>query len=353
MNIITLPITALKPYKNNPKKHPPRQIEQLMRSIELTKGLTQPIVIDSNNVIVCGHGRYMAAQKLGYTEIPCVLVDNLTEDEIKAYRLIDNRIASGEYDIQTEIAELQDIEFDMSDFGFDVPALEIELEDKEIRHEENKQTAVDRFTNILNQNKAEYEGVGEYGIPSLTPVYETPEVEKWIDFDYVLREKEPENKGVHFFIHDYKFERIWVQPEQYIDKLKRFAVVATPDFTPFTEFPQAMQIWQYYRKMWVGKFLQENGVTVIPTVRDIWDMHGNPRSWWLDGTPTGGIIMVSDMWSYIPKAQKECEYTMQTIKERIQPSKVYVYNRHKGSDFSKWFDNVEYVSAWSQEKWNG
>lgn len=119
LNIVELPITALKPYKNNPKKHTKKQIEQIASSIELTKGLRQPIVIDKDNVIVCGHGRFLAAKKLGYDTVPCELIDNLTDDEIRAYRLIDNRISEGEYDLELEFEELSDIEIDLSDFELD------------------------------------------------------------------------------------------------------------------------------------------------------------------------------------------------------------------------------------------
>lgn len=119
MNIIEKQISDLKPYPNNPKIHTEKQIEQIAKSIQLTKGLRQPIVIDKNNFIVCGHGRYLAALQLGYDTVPCELIDNLTEDEIKACRLIDNRISEGEYDLNLEFAELQDIELDMSEFDFE------------------------------------------------------------------------------------------------------------------------------------------------------------------------------------------------------------------------------------------
>ena len=65
MNIVEKKLSDLKPYPNNPKIHTDRQIEQIAASITLTKGLRQPIVIDKDNYIVCGHGRYLAAQKLG------------------------------------------------------------------------------------------------------------------------------------------------------------------------------------------------------------------------------------------------------------------------------------------------
>ena len=119
MNIIEKQISDLKPYPNNPKIHTEKQIEQIAKSIQLTKGLRQPIVIDKNNFIVCGHGRYLAALQLGYDTVPCELIDNLTDDEIRAYRLIDNRISKGEYDLSLEFAELQDIELDMTEFDFE------------------------------------------------------------------------------------------------------------------------------------------------------------------------------------------------------------------------------------------
>ena len=118
MNIITKQISELKPYKNNPKTHTEKQIEQIAKSIELTKGLRQPIVIDKNNVIVCGHGRYLAALKLGYDTVPCELVNDLTDDEIRAYRLIDNRIAQGEFDLDLEMQEIGNIDINLSDFDF-------------------------------------------------------------------------------------------------------------------------------------------------------------------------------------------------------------------------------------------
>ena len=119
MNIVEKSLSELKPYPNNPKIHTDYQIDQIAASIKLTKGLRQPIVIDKDNYIVCGHGRYFAAQKLGYKTVPCELIDNLTDDEIIAYRLIDNRISEGEYDLSLEFEELSEIELDMTEFDFD------------------------------------------------------------------------------------------------------------------------------------------------------------------------------------------------------------------------------------------
>lgn len=97
MNIEYVPIDEVKPYSKNAKKHPKSQIEKIAKSIEKF-GWKQNLVIDKDGVLVVGHGRYEAAKLLGLKEVPCVRADDLTEDEVRAYRLIDNRISEGEYD---------------------------------------------------------------------------------------------------------------------------------------------------------------------------------------------------------------------------------------------------------------
>lgn len=122
MNIIEKRIDDLIMYENNPKIHTDEQIDKIAKSIELTKGLRQPIVIDKNNVIVVGHGRVQAAMQLGLETVPCELLDDLTEDEIRAYRLIDNEIAKGDTDWDLFNEELDKIEdVDMDDFDLDIP----------------------------------------------------------------------------------------------------------------------------------------------------------------------------------------------------------------------------------------
>lgn len=124
MNIVEKPIAELIAYENNPRIHTEKQIQQIMKSITLTHGLRQPIVIDADNVVVCGHGRLIAAQRLGMVSVPCELVDDLTEDEIRAYRLIDNEIAKSDTDWDLFSEELDKIEdVDMDDFDLDIPEM--------------------------------------------------------------------------------------------------------------------------------------------------------------------------------------------------------------------------------------
>lgn len=128
MNIIYKNISELKPYKNNAKKHPKDQVERIAESIRQF-GFMQPVVIDTNNVVVAGHGRILGAKKAGLKKIPTVCAEDLTEEQIKAYRLVDNKLNESPWDfplIDSEIAQIKMI--DMTLFGFDMGMSDEELE---------------------------------------------------------------------------------------------------------------------------------------------------------------------------------------------------------------------------------
>ena len=124
MEIVEKKLSELKPYKNNPKRHSKEQIDYLANS--LTEfGWKQPLVIEPDGTIIAGHGRYLAAKELAkadkqWNKVPCVLADDLTEDQMRAYRLVDNRVFEDDYDLELEFAEMQEIELDLGDFGVEV-----------------------------------------------------------------------------------------------------------------------------------------------------------------------------------------------------------------------------------------
>ena len=119
LKIIYKTLNELKPYDENPR-HNEQAVDAVANSIE-NFGFKVPIVIDKDDVIVCGHTRYLASQQLGLNEVPCVIADDLTDEQIKAYRLVDNKVAElSEWDfslLDKELAELENI--DMSQFGFE------------------------------------------------------------------------------------------------------------------------------------------------------------------------------------------------------------------------------------------
>ena len=119
MEIKSIEIKNIKPYENNPRKNDDA-VEAVARSIK-EFGFKVPIILDENNVIVAGHTRYKAAKKLEMTEVPCVIASDLTPEQIKAFRLADNKVAEqAEWDFVLLKEELEGIEtIDMELFGFD------------------------------------------------------------------------------------------------------------------------------------------------------------------------------------------------------------------------------------------
>ena len=118
MQIIYKKIEELKPYKNNPRKND-EAVPYVAESIKQF-GFKVPIIIDKNNEIIAGHTRYKASIQLELKEVPCIIADDLTEEQIKAFRLADNKVAEkAEWDMELLELELQDIVgIDMDDFGF-------------------------------------------------------------------------------------------------------------------------------------------------------------------------------------------------------------------------------------------
>ena len=127
MNVQEIKLKDIKPYEKNPRKND-QSVDKVVNSIK-EFGFKVPIVIDKNNVIVCGHTRYKAAKKLGLSVVPCVVADDLTEEQIKAYRLADNKVGEDSlWDMDLLGSELEDIlNIDMEDFGFSLPEAETEV----------------------------------------------------------------------------------------------------------------------------------------------------------------------------------------------------------------------------------
>ena len=120
-------IDGLKPYENNARTHSEEQVKKIVRSIE-EFGFINPVLIDGNYGIIAGHGRVMAAKKMGMTEVPCLFVEDLTEAQKRAYIIADNKLALDagwdEELLQIELAELQEMDFDITLTGFEMEDLE-------------------------------------------------------------------------------------------------------------------------------------------------------------------------------------------------------------------------------------
>jgi DNA modification methylase len=120
MKIEIVDINTIKPYENNPRKLKDSAIEKVAKSIK-EFGFRQPIVVDKEKIIVVGHTRYRASKKLGLTNVPITIADNLTPEQINAYRIADNRTnEEAEWDIELLKTELKDLQ--LKDFDLDLTA---------------------------------------------------------------------------------------------------------------------------------------------------------------------------------------------------------------------------------------
>ena len=146
LKIEYLPPGDLKPYENNAKRHPAEQIEQIKESIR-EFGFNDPIAIDKGNVVIEGHGRLIAAIELGMDKVPVIRLDDLTEEQRKAYTLVHNKLTmNSDFDLNILSLELEDLsDFNMEIFGFDPDILEEaeEQERKDISYHETISVVID------------------------------------------------------------------------------------------------------------------------------------------------------------------------------------------------------------------
>ena len=151
-----------------------------------------------------------------------------------------------------------------------------------------------------NLNIAQFKADGQYNIPVLEPyVYEPCE---FVGFNYARSANDKGNKGLHFFVDDYQFERLWREPNAYIDLIGQFHSVMTPDFSLYTDYPKAIQIYNHYRKHWLGALWQAWGYKVIPTIA--WS-DKESFDWCFDGTPKGATVAVSSVGTQRNKETKQ------------------------------------------------
>ena len=195
--------------------------------------------------------------------------------------------------------------------------------------------------NYENVQKMMFDGVGEYGIPMIEATqYDGAD---FIGFNYAKSTKDPESKAVHFFLDDYQFNRVWTDPDRYIEMLKRYKYVLTPDFSLYTDFPKALQIYNHYRKHWLGAYWQMCGINVIPTV--CWSDHES-FEWCFDGEPTHSVVSISSVGTQNSgeKKRKFLDGYFEMI-DRLQPTQIIFY----GSVPEECKGNIVRVKAFSDK----
>ena len=318
-------INSIKPYEKNAKLHPEEQIEQIEKSIEQF-GMDDPIGIWKDEIVE-GHGRLIACKELGYTEVPIIRLDHLTDEERKAYTLAHNKLTmNSDFDIDILNDELMNFDtIDMNDFGFNIDMDDIQFEDEEFKENERHRT-----NDAYNLDLVDIEN-------STNDFWQMPIIKNdnfipsdLIGFNYA---KTSENKktGIHFYLDDYQFERVWNSPDEYIDILKQYECILSPDFSLYLDMPIPMKIWNIYRSRQIGQYYQSHGIKVIPTLS--W-AEKETFEFAFKGIPKGSIVSVSTIGV---KQNKEALQIwndgMDAMIKEIEPKTILIYGGELDYDY--------------------
>ena len=179
--------------------------------------------------------------------------------------------------------------------------------------------ARDRFNNNLAFGV--FPGDGAYDIPRIAP--EKFSLMPFIPFTEANQCKDRDRVCVHFFMDDYRFDRVWYFLKRYVEMFSQFGAVLTPDWSLYADWPTAVQAWNHYRKHYVGAVLQDAGVTVYPTIA--WS---DERSWnWcFDGEPVGGTVAVSSVGTQKNRDAKAAFLAgYNEMMRRLEPETVLFY----------------------------
>ena len=176
--------------------------------------------------------------------------------------------------------------------------------------------------NCENLEKYVFNGCGKYDIPRLD--LESYEGEhEFISFNYARTAKNRKGKVCHFFIDDYQFQRLWTNIDAYIPMLQEFDYVLTPDFSLYLDYPKAVQIYNHYRKHWIGVYMQMLGIKVIPTIA--WS-DKESFDWCFDGEPVGGTVAVSSVGCMKNKDSKKLFVAgYKEMINRLHPETIIFY----------------------------
>lgn len=333
MQIETKKISELIPAPYNPRKIGKKELESLKNSLK-EFGYVEPVIWNkATGYVIGGHQRLKALKELGVEEVECVVID-VPEEKEKALNIALNKI-SGDWDkdkLFGLLDELDTKDFDITLTGFELADLD-DYKFDEIETHDAREQSYDHYRLF------EYDSsrtAGYYQLPTIKACHYVPD--ELISFNYARSYKGNCNGvGVHFFIDDYQFERIWDQPFKIIERLKRFSCVFMPDFSIYMDMPKAMQIWNLYRMRMIGQIMQDAGLNMIPIIRTFGD---DTIEMCLEGIEPGGVYAISTLG--LKGASKEfkelCKHELEGVIKILTPSTILLYGYDNVIDYD--FHNV-------------
>ena len=171
--------------------------------------------------------------------------------------------------------------------------------------------------NVQNTEKGFFPSSNPYGIPDIKA--DEFEIKELIPY----RVDGNRNGTAHFFLDDYRFERCWKNPDSQIPELKKYAGVLSPDFSMYTNYPEAYQIWQVYRNRWCTCYWQSKGIKVIPTVS--WSDEKSYKYTFL-GIPKGSVVAIGTVGVLNdPIAKKLFLQGFKEMLKQLEPKEILIY----------------------------
>ncbi len=326
------PLDKLEMSEENPRQIKKGKFAELRKSLkELPEMLeVREIVIDENDRVLAGHQRIRAMQANGRRTATVKRLIGWSDEKKREFMIKDN-VHSGEWDSDI-MANTWDIST-LEDWGVKVPEVHAHEYYGDAREQTNNQMNLNDVRNAVL--------TGKWGMPSLPRQDYIPE--RLLGFNYVLSATEYD-AGVHFFIDDYQFERLWKTPHKYMMKLSPFDCCLTPDFSLYLDMPVAMQMWNVYRSRVIGKIMQDYGITVIPTLQ--W-ADEQSFEFCFDGLEQGGTVAVSTIGVKRNKDNALGIWAkgMEEAERRLKPDMVLVYGGDIGYKFkspAKYFESENF-----------
>lgn len=343
MKIINKLVADLIPYVNNARTHSDQQIAQIASSIK-EFGFCNPVLIDGQNGIIAGHGRVLAAQKLGLKEVPTIELSHLTDTQRKAYILADNRLAelSGWDDelLKLELTGLELLEFDLELIGFD--DLKFSEDKKEIENIED--VPEDLGGAIQLKQDMKFPSKLPWGIPEIREdlLADIPDnIRCWAGKDATpddgdsyylwnwrtdsLKECPLDRLMIGFYTDDYRFEPVWNEPHIYVAKMLNMgiSIALSPNFSLWSDQAEALQLLSTYKSRWVARYMQEAGIAIIPDIN--WSTESSFK-FCLLGIPKNAPACSVQLQTL--KTDKEismAKYGLQRALDELTPQSLIVY----------------------------
>lgn len=184
--------------------------------------------------------------------------------------------------------------------------------------------------------------VGRYDMPVILK-QDIELKEKTVSFN---NRTQKECVALHFFIDDYQFDRIWNSPERYVDMLSKYEYICSPDYSLYIDFPKTLQMYNTYKKQFLGAYFQLHGIKVVPTVS--WS-DTDSYKWCFDGIEKGSCVACSSVGCMRNKESKQLFISgFIAMHNIVQPKKILMVGKLP-DELKKYEDICVFVKAYQDE----